>query len=232
MRHYLAFVLSLILLACAADPKPLPSVAPSPTKADVATVADNLRSTVILLRSGSMGPVCAGTQIDGGVLTAAHCVQPAAGCKRGECVGTMVRMVEWSAWVSDSDEDDPMVLISGEAVAVDHDLDLAFIRTKQSRHTPIGAAVEVGDAVYSIGHPDGQLYTIASGFVVAGNDDDLRVSIPVWGGSSGGGLFDHDGRLIGVASRMQVPNERLYSAVALFTGPDAISRFLRRLPAG
>lgn len=225
MRHFLVLVLGLVLAACASAPPP--PVAPSKL-IDTATVADNLRATVIVLRSGTESGVCAGTAVPGGMLTAAHCVPPASGCTEGDCAGALVRFVTYDVW----QRNDELEIESGVAVAVDHDLDLAFVRAKLTeKPAPIGKAAEVGDRVYSIGHPDGQWYTIADGLIVVDREDAMRVAIPVWGGSSGGGLFDQHGRLIGVASRMQRPSQREYSAAAYFVSPSAVVRFLAAVPA-
>jgi S1-C subfamily serine protease len=65
-------------------------------------------------------------------------------------------------------------------------------------------SVKVGEKVYAIGSPLGLELSLTDGLVsalrVAPNEKlpDIQTSAPVAPGSSGGGLFDEDGRLVGV----------------------------------
>jgi serine protease Do len=65
-------------------------------------------------------------------------------------------------------------------------------------------SVKVGEKVYAIGSPLGLELSLTDGLVsalrVAPNEKlpDIQTSAPVAPGSSGGGLFDQDGRLVGV----------------------------------
>ena len=67
--------------------------------------------------------------------------------------------------------------------------------------------VVVGQAVYALGAPKGLELTLSNGLVSGLRRDDARrltqiqTSAPISHGSSGGGLFDTDGRLIGITSR-------------------------------
>ena len=66
--------------------------------------------------------------------------------------------------------------------------------------------VVVGQPVYALGAPKGFELTLSNGLVSALRRDDSRqlaniqTSAPISHGSSGGGLFDVDGRLIGITS--------------------------------
>jgi len=68
------------------------------------------------------------------------------------------------------------------------------------------STVRVGQRVYAIGSPKGVELTLAEGLISAlraGDDKDmprLQVSIPTAGGSNGGGVFDTDGRLVGITT--------------------------------
>lgn len=68
------------------------------------------------------------------------------------------------------------------------------------------AQVVVGQAVYTLGSPRGYELTLSNGLVSALRHDAsqqlamIQISAPISHGSSGGGLFDTDGRLIGITS--------------------------------
>lgn len=64
----------------------------------------------------------------------------------------------------------------------------------------------VGQSVYAIGNPKGLELTLSSGLISSLRHDeqqrlsDIQISAPISPGSSGGGLFDDAGRLIGITS--------------------------------
>jgi nucleoid-associated protein YgaU len=64
----------------------------------------------------------------------------------------------------------------------------------------------VGQSVYAIGNPKGLELTLSSGLISSLRHDeqqrlaDIQISAPISPGSSGGGLFDDEGRLIGITS--------------------------------
>jgi hypothetical protein len=66
--------------------------------------------------------------------------------------------------------------------------------------------VGVGQKIYTLGNPQGMELTLSDGLVSALRRDDKRglyfiqISAPISHGSSGGGLFDEDGKLIGITS--------------------------------
>ncbi len=68
----------------------------------------------------------------------------------------------------------------------------------------VSAKVKVGERAYTIGAPEGLELTLSEGLVSGLRDiDNVRViqtSAPISHGSSGGGLFDSEGRLIGVTT--------------------------------
>lgn len=71
------------------------------------------------------------------------------------------------------------------------------------------ASVRVGQRVYAIGAPLGYELTLSDGLVSSLNRNEnqeiqaIQISVPISPGSSGGGLFDQDGRLIGITSMTQ-----------------------------
>jgi S1-C subfamily serine protease len=108
-------------------------------------------------------------------------------------------------------------LASGEAyddirvVDVDPRRDLAVLKIKGGgfRSVQLGDSdkLEVGDPVYTIGSPLGLAQSLSQGIVSAkrwaNGYLELQTTAPISHGSSGGGLFDAAGRLVGLTYRMR-----------------------------
>jgi len=88
----------------------------------------------------------------------------------------------------------------------DEDQDLAVIKIDKTGLTPatLGDSndVKAGEKVITIGSPYGYLNTVSEGIVSAVRSDCIQISAPINPGNSGGGLFDEDGKLIGIPSSM------------------------------
>lgn len=115
------------------------------------------------------------------------------------------------------------VLFHGKSIAVkrentshgarleyaDVDRDLCILRAKDlaAPAVPVAplASLKVGDRVYALGAPRGLELTLSDGLLAAlhhDRDDNivrLQMTAPISPGSSGGGLFDSEGRLVGVS---------------------------------
>ena len=103
-------------------------------------------------------------------------------------------------------------LATAERLSPDFDLALVVADGAVPEHQVAVLADEspaIGEKVYVVGHPGGLIWTYTQGWVSAYRDSftDLdiegpfmQVEAPVWFGNSGGGAFDTDGRLIGIAS--------------------------------
>jgi len=80
------------------------------------------------------------------------------------------------------------------------------------------ADIKVGEQAFSIGAPKGLELTIAEGIVSAKRVIDgermLQTSAPISSGSSGGGLFDAQGQLLGVTTWMRKDAQNLNFAIA------------------
>jgi hypothetical protein len=87
----------------------------------------------------------------------------------------------------------------------------------------------VGQRVYALGNPKGMELTLSDGLVSALRKDKqnalalIQTTAPVSPGSSGGGLFDDDGRLIGLTTLQVTEGQNLNFAVPI--------NWLRELPA-
>ena len=79
--------------------------------------------------------------------------------------------------------------------------------------------VTVGQRVYSVGSPRGLELTIAEGLVSGLRQEDgiplpvIQTSAPLSPGSSGGGLFDEYGRVIGITTKGLIDSQNLNFAM-------------------
>jgi len=80
------------------------------------------------------------------------------------------------------------------------------------------ADVKVGERVFTIGAPQGLELTLAEGIVSSKRTVDagrlFQTSAPISSGSSGGGLFDSHGHLIGITTFMLKESQNLNFAIA------------------
>lgn len=103
--------------------------------------------------------------------------------------------------------------------AFDQNQDLAVLRVNgtlqpvQLRTTP----VETGEEVVAIGSPVGLINTVSTGVVSAvrtlSGSEVIQVSAPISKGSSGGGLFDRQGSLIGITFGLMEGGQNLNFAI-------------------
>jgi S1-C subfamily serine protease len=92
-------------------------------------------------------------------------------------------------------------------VGYDEDADLAVIQTKKPLGVDpvtVGYGIRKGDHVVAIGSPLGLQNTVSDGIVsnlqYDGGTQIYQISVPIDHGSSGGGLFDDYGDLVGITS--------------------------------
>jgi S1-C subfamily serine protease len=109
-----------------------------------------------------------------------------------------------------------------ELVAANFDADRCVIRVKGLVLQPIRgiravSALAVGETLYAIGNPRGLQRTISQGLLSGIRDEEevrlLQTTAPISPGSSGGGLFDGRGNLIGITSLTLVDSQNLNFAV-------------------
>lgn len=71
---------------------------------------------------------------------------------------------------------------------------------------PLGDSdvVEIGEEAVAVGNPKGMEHTVSSGLISALRQDEgyrlIQISVPISPGSSGGPLFDRQGRVIGITT--------------------------------
>ncbi len=107
--------------------------------------------------------------------------------------------------------------IKAEVIADDQEEDLAILRPQSTAGTGVdladdsASAPRSGTTVFAIGSPFGLQNTVTAGVVSAYRQEDGRPIIqfdaPVNPGNSGGGLFDLDGKLVGIPTAIRSPVE-------------------------
>jgi S1-C subfamily serine protease len=208
MRSAALFLFGLVLGACA---RPVPSpTAPNPAVSHVEAAADLEAKTVALVgrgRDGSMRSYCTGTWVsDSSILTASHCVEDV---NVGEGVAYVVRDDVYAPGVFN----ERPVIVARPSVLYDLDQehDLALLRAASPvPHRVAGVALDSarpGAFAQTMGHAVGLWWSYSSGDVAAVRERELgdltivwvQATTPISPGSSGCGLFDANGRLMGVA---------------------------------
>jgi serine protease Do len=198
VRKFLLVLVLAVLTACSSAP--LPPVAKPPR----ALVVQDIMSKTVALMNPRSGALCAGVWISRTlVLTANHCTRDV------EVGGNVyVRM----RGVSMSKESALLTRFS------DHDLAILDVADPPSHGVATTAALPAqGDTVYAAGHPLGLEWSFSLGEVAAVRDGEtilngdvemtlIQSTVPISGGNSGGGLWDEDGRLLGIASFMVRPS--------------------------
>ena len=114
-------------------------------------------------------------------------------------------------------------ILKAEVVGADSATDRCYLRADGDLRPVPGlrdyASLMVGETVYTIGSPKGLANTLGSGLlsglrISEGNTQYIQISAPVSAGSSGGGLFDDRGNLIGIVSFTIKDAQNLNFAIA------------------
>jgi serine protease Do len=110
-----------------------------------------------------------------------------------------------------------------EVASADRLTDRCYLRVVGGELDPVQgfrdyASLAVGETVYTIGSPKGMVNTLGNGLVsgLRKSDDTqyIQITAPVSKGSSGGGLFDDRGNLIGVTTFTIQDSQNLNFAIA------------------
>lgn len=88
------------------------------------------------------------------------------------------------------------------------------LRAKPATHG-ISASMKIGEKVYAIGAPQGLELTLSDGLLSNIRFSLLQTTAPISPGSSGGGLFDSQGRLIGITTLYFKESQQLNFAVPI-----------------
>jgi hypothetical protein len=103
------------------------------------------------------------------------------------------------------------------------DKDLAYLKFDNSLGSPVkrGNSLElnVGDKIYTIGSPFGLDQTLSDGLISSFRVDNgvryIQTTAPISPGSSGGGLFDKNGKLVGITTFTMIKGQNLNFAVPI-----------------
>jgi len=200
-------VLGALLVACSALTAPAPTRLTAPP---IPAMATALAATIALVTLKGDLLVCAGQYVGPNeVLTAAHCLTESTTGRVAGFEGAKVKWYTWESWRKAASGNTPTPAW-GSVIRIER-ADLAVLRADLPSPVWVTRALPPNefDLVFAVGHPRGGLYTISFGRILdphyehAVLGDCVAAIVPVWFGSSGGGLYNWRGRLIGVTSRMQ-----------------------------
>jgi serine protease Do len=114
--------------------------------------------------------------------------------------------------------------LRAEVVSADPSTDRCYLRVPEGELDPVAGirdykTLAVGEVVFTIGSPKGLVNTLGSGLLSGlrkseGDPQYIQITAPVSEGSSGGGLFDERGNLIGVTTFTVRDSQNLNFAIA------------------
>jgi len=111
-------------------------------------------------------------------------------------------------------------LVPATLFAEDGDKDICILDAKGITGKPVllgkAAGLKVGDPVYAVGAPKGLELSLSDGIVAqlrGGPPPFIQTTAAISPGSSGGGLFDREGRLVGLTTRYVEGGQSLNFAI-------------------
>ena len=111
--------------------------------------------------------------------------------------------------------------LSSDTCILNTSLDIPSAQPGSSAHT------EIGDRIYAIGAPRGLPLTLSDGLISGKFPLDmgelLQITAPISPGSSGGGLFDENGALIGITTLHLKDSQQLNFAIPIEWGMDLVN---------
>lgn len=240
VRHVLAS-LALVLVsgtACQLTPQPA-CISSASAHSNEDAAKDIEHKTVALLgrKYDQLVPYCAGVWVsDTGILTAAHCFD---GEGPSTTVGYLFAVHADVFSPHDLKEQSSIQPRLAQLVATDATHDLALLRAFHPlpAHSVARVALDTlqpGSYVTTMGHAYGLWWSYSSGQVAAFRFryDSIRtqVTTPIHKGNSGGGLFDIQNNLVGIASSCIVAPEAptVCGSLNLFVHAQYLDAFIRK----
>lgn len=122
-----------------------------------------------------------------------------------------------------------------DIIIVARERDICLLRVRSAALRPVAIAsprsIRTGDRVYSIGSPRGLELTISEGLVsglrMMEHGEVIQTSAPISPGSSGGGLFNVDGELIGLTTFFLKDSQNLNFAVPASAATNLLAEAAR-----
>lgn len=145
--------------------------------------------------------------------------------------GSKLIEVSLEGFNTDSLTPKPPRKVFATVIGVDEDNDLALLKViypgQWYRPVSLRETVEIGLSVFTIGFPQYfQKYT-THGIISNFEDGWTYSDIVIYHGSSGGGLFDINGKLVGLADGMHFPADYLvYQGFSIFTTLDSMHKLI------
>lgn len=244
LRYHASLATALIVGACAACSTAPPAAAPeAPPAIDATDIRGALEAAITLYRVDSTDGyrnICSGVRVSPTrIVTAYHCVLAAAlpleildlieqldpSFRNTEIEGLIGTEEFFAQHTSDRAH-------KAIVIGVDPAHDIAILSTEMSPQ-PIAllrtAPGAIGEDVFAIGNPLGLRYTFTRGWVSyscrtyksEGETCWTQVDLTVGPGNSGGGLYDADGRLMGLCSHGWGGFD-----FNMFASPDALAKLV------
>lgn len=147
--------------------------------------------------------------------------------------GKKLMEVSLNGFVADSLADKKVRKLFAYVVGVDEEADLALLKViypgQWFRGVHLRKEAEIGLPVFTIGFPDGFEKYVTAG-ILSNHADRMTYSDTVMDhGSSGGGVFDVDGDLVGLADAMHYPNLMpTYQGFSKFTNLKAMHGLINK----
>lgn len=203
-------------------------------------------ASVVILASheGELLPSCGGVWISfDTILTAYHCVDDAGLTPELQDLYDLIgvdyspvgQSIAFAAWRDSHDKKAFDNAYSAVVIAIDAKQDLALAKTSSvSMHNYADVSTvdpSVGDLVHIVGATAGLAWSYTPGVVSAVRDMEnmrdtkshlLQIASAAWRGNSGGGVFDSDGRLLGICSFLAAGTQ-----MSFFVSGKQINEFLR-----
>lgn len=181
--------------------------------------------SIVFIETNAGQPGSSGVIVgDGIVATNFHVVNPEPGEKQTEITVYKAEGRRINPWDS----------YKAELIGSDPDRDFCLLRAWGLKGEPMAIRpyhdLRVGEDVYAIGNPVGATLTLSAGVISQMRDDgdcrEIQTNAAISHGSSGGGLFDQYGNLIGITTGSLKHGQNLNYAIAadLFLGFLPIKR--------
>jgi S1-C subfamily serine protease len=187
------------------------------------------------LRTGSSSPDAVFSSVEKSVYVlisapSEHSLRTKSNVSQGSAVAVTPRIALTNCHVLEGNKLHFLVkneVVFAVTIAYGHkDSDRCAVAVESGSLTPIAgvrpySALTVGERVYTIGSPSGLENTLGEGIVSGlrrgAGIDLVQMSAPISPGSSGGGLFDAAGNLIGITTFLLRDSQNLNFAIAADT---------------